>query len=125
MNEQSARSLYEQEINNQVSALLPNGAGPMNETRFRHALELVAKRAFTSGESYALLSLMDIDQALAEINQRMTPRKISKRRLQAIATERHERFGIGAIIGGVWLFRPSEIDGLIPGESGRPVKNAR
>ena len=124
MDEQSARSLYEKEINNQVSALLQHGAGPMTETRFRHALEMVAKRAFTSGESYALSGLMDIDQALTEINQRISPRKISKRRLQAIAATRHERFGVGALIGGVWLFRPSEIDGLIPGDVGHP-RNAR
>ena len=124
MNEQSARALYEQQINKYAESLLPNGAGIITENRLRHALTVVAERAFTAGQNYALMSLMDIDQALDEINRRVAPRKISKRRLQAIALDRNERFGIGALIGGVWLFRPSEIDGLIPGDVGHP-KNAR
>lgn len=117
--------LIQSEIKNMVDGLLPNGAGSITSARLTHALETIAQKSYSAGENDALMSLMDIDQALDEINRRMAPRKISKRRLQKIAQERHERFGVGALIGGVWLFRPSEIDGLIPGESGRPVKNAR
>lgn len=96
MDEKSHRSIYEAEIESQINALLPNGAGTITDRRLRHAMDIVARRAFQQGESYALLSLMDIDQALDEINQRMAPRKISKRRLQAIARERHDRWGVGA-----------------------------
>lgn len=117
MDEQSARSLYEQEINNQVSALLPNGAGPMNETRFRHALELVAKRAFSSGESYALLSLMTADDVAVMLG-------VSVRRVRSIAKLKNDQFGIGYQVPGTsqWLFRPSEIESLRPGAVGRPKK---
>ena len=117
-------TLIQSKIENMVNSLLPNGAGSITSARLIRALETIAQKSYTWGENDALVSLMDIDQALVEINQRIEPRKISKRRLQAIAAARHERFGVGALIGGVWLFRPSEIDGLIPGDVGHP-KNAR
>lgn len=57
MDEQSARSLYEQRIKLMVESLLPNGAGTLTETRLRYALEQVAQAAFTSGHDYALSNL--------------------------------------------------------------------
>jgi len=128
MDENSARSIYESEIENQVNVLLPNGAGPVTDHRLRHTLDIVAKTAFRAGESYALLSLIDIEQTLFAVNQRLAAdgrKPISKRRLQAIAREKHDRFGIGYNVTGTraWLFRPSEIESLIPGATGRPRKN--
>jgi hypothetical protein len=115
MDENSARTIYEQEINNQVKSLLPNGAGSMTETRFRHALDIVAHRAFTSGENYALMSLMTSDDVALQLG-------VSVRRIRAIAKIKHERFGIGYQVPGTsqWLFRPSEIESLRPGPVGRP-----
>lgn len=125
MDEKSARSIYESEIENQVNSLLPYGTGPITDRRLRHAMEIVAKRAFQQGESYALLSLMDIEQALFLVNQRLVAdgrKPISKRRLQAIAREKHDRFGVGYQVTGTraWLFRPMEIESLMPGEVGHP-----
>ena len=57
MDEQSARSLYEQKIENLVSNLLPNGAGSMTETRLRYALGNIAQVAFSAGHDFALSNL--------------------------------------------------------------------
>lgn len=127
MDEQSARSLYEQRIKTLVESLLPNGAGTLTETRLRTALSQVAQVAFSAGESYSLTSLMDIEQALFAVNQKLHEigrEPISRRRLQAIARMQHDRFGVGYNVTGTnaWLFRPSEIESLIPGVAGRPRK---
>jgi hypothetical protein len=129
MDEQSARSQYEQRIDNLVNSLLPHGAGSITDHRLRHALEQVAQVAFTAGQDYALTSLMDRDDAMNAVNQRLIAdgrNPISKRRFQAIARTQHDRFGVGySVTGtGAWLFRPSEIDSLIPGDVGRPKKSA-
>jgi hypothetical protein len=117
MNEQSARSLYEQRINNLVESLLPNGAGTLTETRLRTALSQIAQVAFSAGESYALLSLLTIDEVAEQFG-------VSVRRVRAIAKIKHEKFGIGYQVPGTnqWLFRPSEIESLRPGVVGRPAK---
>ncbi len=57
MDEQSARSLYEQRIKLMVESLLPNGAGNLTETRLRFALDQVAQVAFTAGHDFALSNL--------------------------------------------------------------------
>lgn len=100
----------------------------MTDHRLRHALDQIAQTAFSAGQSYALTSLMDIDATLHEVNRRMVAdgrKPISKRRLQAIARDKHDRFGVGYNFSGTnaWLFRPSEIDSLIPGHPGRPRKS--
>lgn len=117
MDEQFARSLYEQEINNQVNIFLPNGTGSITEISFRHALNMVGMRAFTSGESYALTSLLTADDVADRLG-------VSVRRVRALAKVRHEQFGIGYQVPGTsqWLFMPSEIESLRPGKSGRPRK---
>ncbi len=119
MDEQSARSLYEQRINNLVESLLPNGAGTMTETRLRTALSQVAQVAFSAGESYALLSLLTVDDVAEQLD-------VSVRRVRAIAKIKHEQFGIGYKVPKTnqWLFRPSEIESLRPGAVGRPRRSA-
>jgi len=57
MDEQSARSLYEQRIENIVTSLLPHGAGTLSETRLRFALSQVAQVAFSAGHDFALFNL--------------------------------------------------------------------
>jgi hypothetical protein len=78
-------------------------------------------------ETHTLESLLDIEQALVAVNQQLQALgrpAISRRRLQAIAKTRHDRYGIGRKIAGAkaWLFRPSEIEKLLPGKAGRPRK---
>ncbi len=118
MDESSARSLYEQKIDQMVDQFLPNGAGSINTVRFRHALSQIALIAFSAGESYALLSLMTVEDMARELN-------ISARRIRAIAKVRHERFGVGYQVPGTsqWLFRPAEIESLRPWAEGRPRKS--
>lgn len=122
MNEQSARSLYRQKIDQMVDTYLPNGAGTINEHRFRNALDQVAQTAFSAGRSYALLNILTTDEALEEINQLLRAdgrRPISRRRLLAIAKYEHDRFAVGRQISrGTWLFAREEIDNLMPVESG-------
>ena len=110
------------EIKQQIDALLPHGSGVVTPARLQHALETVARRAYTVGGDDELVGLMDIDDAITVVNTRLGAAgrdKISKRRLQAIARNRHARFGIGAKKGGAWLFRASEIDSLMPREYDR------
>lgn len=115
MNEQSTRSLYEQRINTLIASLLPNGAGTISETRLRTALSQTAQVAFSAGESYALMSLMTVDDVAEKLG-------VSVRRVRAIAKIKHEQFGIGYQVPNTaqWLFRPSEIESLRPGKTGRP-----
>lgn len=119
MDEQSARSLYEQRINKLIESLLPNGAGTITETRLRTALSQVAQVAFSAGESYALTSLLTVSD-VAELFG------VNVSRVRAIAKRKHEQFGIGYQIPNTnqWLFRPSEIESLRPGQVGRPRKSA-
>lgn len=90
----------------------------MSETRLRTALSQAAQVAFSAGESYALLSLMTVDEVAEQLG-------VSVRRVRAIAKIKHEQFGIGYQVPKTsqWLFRPSEIESLRPGKSGRPRKS--
>lgn len=116
MDKTSHISIYQQKIDQLTESLLPNGAGSITEHRLRYALDQVAQTAFSQGESYALGSLLTTEQ-VAEIFG------VSKRRVQAIARQKHDQFGIGFKIPGgkeTWLFRPEEIESLRPGKTGRP-----
>jgi len=117
MNEQSARSIYQQRIDSLTDSLLPNRGGSLSVARLRHALDQVAQVAFSAGQDYALLSLMTADEVAAQLG-------VSVRRVRAIAKIKHEQFGIGYQVPKTsqWLFRPSEIEALRPGKSGRPRK---
>lgn len=117
MNEQSARSIYEQKINQYIQSLLPNGAGTITETKLRHVLDNVAQTAFLVGQDYALSSLLTVDDVAEQLG-------VSVRRVRAIAKIKHEQFGIGFQVPNTaqWLFRPSEIESLRPGVVGRPAK---
>lgn len=119
MNEQSHRQIINSEIDKQIETLLPYGAGPVNDFRLRKSLDLIANIAFREGQSYALLSLLTVQDVAERLG-------ISERRVRAIAAYRHRRFGVGWKVPGTrgtWLFRPSEIEGLTPGKRGRPSKS--
>lgn len=117
MNEQSAIAIYQQKIDQYTQSLLPNGAGNITETKFRHAMNNVAQTAFSVGQDYALLSLLTVDDVAEQLG-------VSVRRVRAIAKIKHEQFGIGFQVPNTaqWLFRPSEIESLRPGVVGRPAK---
>jgi len=115
MDEKSARSIYEQKINQYTQSLLPNGAGTITETKLRHVLDNVAQTAFSVGQDYALSSLLTVND-VAELFG------VNVSRVRAIAKQKHAQFGIGYQIPNTnqWLFRPSEIESLRPGAVGRP-----
>lgn len=120
MDRQSHWSIVEQQIDSAVSAAMPYGGGAtITEHRLRHHLNQVAKTAFQEGQSYALLSLLTVDDVAEQLN-------ISPRRVRAIAKIAHERWAIGYQVPGTntWLFRPEELDSLRPGPPGRPRKPA-
>jgi hypothetical protein len=114
MDEQSARSLYGQRIETLIESLLPNGAGTITESNFRHAMNTVAEIAFSSGQDYALSNLLTVND-LAELFG------VNASRIRAIA-KRHAEFGVGWKIPKTnqWLFQPDEIEKLRPKTVGRP-----
>jgi hypothetical protein len=123
MNKTSTRK---QQIDDLIASLFPDGPGAVDESTLRAVIE----QAMEIAEAHALESLLDIEQAQAAVNQRLQASgrpAISRRRLQAIAKTRHDRYGIGRKIAGAkaWLFRPSEIEKLLPGKAGRPRKDAK
>jgi len=118
MDEQSARSLYHQKIQNMIDSLLPFGAGPITDHRLRFALEQVAQTAFSAGKSYGLMNLLTADEAAVELD-------VSPRRMRAIIKLRHERFGTGRQAGKVWLIHRDELDALRPGPEGWPRGRSR
>jgi hypothetical protein len=116
--------IISRETQKTIDTMLPNGSGVVTEIRLRHVLENALNVAYSVGGDDALSSLLDIDAALFAVNQALQNdgrKPISKRRLHAIARERHDRFAVGMQIGktGVWLFRQSEIELLIPREYNR------
>lgn len=126
------KSIHEQNTNPQEAnrqpdskPVPPDGPGEANESMLRAVIE----QAMEVAEAHALESLLDIEQAQAAVNQRLQASgrpAISRRRLQAIARVQNDRHGIGYNVTGTnaWLFRPSEINKLVPGKAGRPRKNA-
>ena len=113
MNKTQHDEIITDRINSLVDSFLPNGAGPMNEIRFRIALNQVAQVAFREGRAYGLMNLLSADDVAEQLG-------VSKRRAQAIIIDRHERFGIGAKMGRDWFVHIDELEQLRPGPSGRP-----
>lgn len=112
--------VVQHEIEKALAALFPHGDGTATAPRVQHVLETVARQAYQHGQNAALMSLLTIDDALAQVNAWLQEKgvdPITKRRLVAIARNRHERFGIGWKPKGktnLWLFRPEEIERLRP-----------
>lgn len=115
MDENSAENMISDEIQKMIAAFLPNGAGTMTEIRLKTALEKVGQVAFTTGKLYALTNLKTSEDLAVEFG-------VSLRRVQALAQERHQRFGVGMQIKGKnpWLFSADEIENMRPGKTGRP-----
>jgi len=115
MDRKSHYSIVEQEISQAIDALLPYGAGPTTDRRVRHHMDHVAQVAFQEGASYALASLLTVEQVAEQLH-------ISGRRVRAIARNRQERgFPVGWQVPGTsqWLFRPEDLERLTPDEKYR------
>jgi len=108
---QQHESVVNDTIARQMEALFPLGAGQASSGRVEHALRQVAERAFQVGGSYALLSLLTVEDVAGILH-------VSPRRVRALARQRHTRFGVGWQVPGTsqWLFRPEEIEQLRPDE---------
>jgi len=109
MDKQTHLEIIDQEIRDAMETMFPHGAGRTTHTRVQHALNHIAQIAFTQGQTYALTSLLTIEDLAERFN-------ITPRRARAIAKNRHERFGIGWQVPGTnqWLFRPEELSILEP-----------
>ena len=105
------------EIDQAMEAMFPYGAGTVNSHRVQHHLDHIAQMAFNTGGSYALLSLLTVEDVAEQFH-------ITPRRVRAIARVQHQRSAIGWQVPGTnqWLFRPEELDFLRPGPPGRPRK---
>lgn len=118
MDKEIHQQIVQDKIENAMATLFPHGAGRTTHTRVEHHLRQIAQVAFREGESYALLSLLAVEDALGHINARLTSQgqsPISRRRLAAIIHNRHERFGVGMqLSGGQWLVRHEDLDSLMP-----------
>lgn len=118
MNRDQADQMIAGEIRKMIDTLMPNGGGTtLTEHRLRFALEQIGKKSFEVGRSYALLSLMTSGQMAETLG-------VSLRRMQAIAKDRHARFGTGFQVRGKdpWLFTPEETETLRPGKPGKRAK---
>jgi hypothetical protein len=109
MDRESFQQMLDAEIAKAMDAMFPHGAGRAPHTRVRHWLKTISQIAFNRGESYALMSLLTVEDVAAKFG-------VTPRRVRAIAKNRHERFGVGWQVPGTnqWLFRPSEIETLAP-----------
>jgi len=118
MDKQEHQQIVEREIAKVMEEIFPYGEGRTTRPHVQHALNIIAQKAFSQGESCSLLSLMTVRDVAAQL-------RVSERRVRAIARERHEQFGIGWQVPGTstWLFRPEEVELLRPGTSGRPRKD--
>jgi hypothetical protein len=115
MDKQPHFQIIEREIQNAIDSLVPHGAGAVTSQRLQHQFNKVVQRAFQQGESYALLSLMTVEDVAERIG-------VSKRRIRAIARNRQERgFPVGWQVPGTnqWLFRPEDLEYLAPDEKYR------
>lgn len=93
MNEQSARSLYEQRINTLIESLLPNGAGTITEIRLRFALDQVAQVAFTVGHDFALSNLGTMGGSATSKRKSKTSAENGKRGGRPAKTQPTQRAG--------------------------------
>lgn len=111
MDKQAHMQIVDNQIDQGIAALVPNGAGPVTDRRLRREMDQVAQVAFREGEHYALSNLLTVEEVAERLN-------VTPRRVRAIARNRHQRFGLGWQVPGTcqWLFRPEELEHLAPDE---------
>lgn len=89
------------------------GEGRPSPARLEHALTVLTQRVADSTRDYTLSNLRTVDDLAAEFG-------VSERRIRAIATHRHERFGVGMRLGHTWVWSPEEVEAMRPDLTRRP-----
>lgn len=102
----------EQAMEQAMDSMFPYGAGKTTHQRVSHHLEQVAKVAFCTGKTYALMGLMTAEDVAEHF-------QITPRRARALIKNRHERFAIGMKAGNTWLVHRDDLDSLTPEEKYR------
>lgn len=109
--------------------MFPHGDGRVGAARVRHALQTIATHAWSASKAYHLGGLLDMEQALMQINIRLEQdgrKPITARRLRAIAADRHQRWAVGRQVArGVWIFAPDELEHLMPNERGERIEQRK
>ncbi len=102
MNKESHWQIVEAQITRSLEALPPGWPH-----RVEHLLNTVAQAAFREGQSYALMSLLTVQDVAEQFGR-------SAQWVRVLARRAHDRFGIGYQVPGThaWLFRPEELDSL-------------
>lgn len=81
------------------------GEGRPSPARLDHALSVLAQRIESAARDYHLLGLRTVPELAEEWN-------VDLRSLQQRAQRRHERYGIGRLIGTTWVLAADEIETL-------------
>lgn len=107
------------EIQKAVGILADAGAGEGQIKIVKSELERIARLSFAAGQSQSLSSLITT-------NDLQTKFGITKRRANAVAKNRHEKYGIGFHFSGnnQWYFNESDLPLLQP-DMNRPRGNKR
>jgi len=106
MDHQSLNQLITDETARAVEILIPNGAGPVSETRLRHVLAGFAMRIEQAARAAALSDLYTAEDVAAVLD-------IIPRGARAMIARRHARdasFGLRA--GRTWLITGAELEQL-------------
>ena len=118
MNRETLDAMIAQAIEQAVETHLPHGAGQMTAVRLRTALQTVAQRTEAAARAYYLGNLITVDDLAAQWG-------VSRRYVQQIARDAHERWGKGMKIAGTYIFSADEVEGMKPtAPRGRPRKHA-
>lgn len=120
MNKQLYESLIEQDVDKFITTLMPHGGGAtITEQLLRLHLKTLIQQIAYHTRSYELVNIRTSDQLAEEWG-------VSKRRVQAIITDRHERWGAGMKVGRDWILSADEAERYKPDPAnrngGRPRK---
>lgn len=80
---------------------------PPSPTRTLAALQCLAQRVEKYSRDYTLLNLCTIEDIAAKYG-------VSPSGVRRMAVDRHERFGAGMKVGGIWLFTAEEVEMFRP-----------
>jgi len=111
------RQLLRVEIQNLTDQMVQGGAGEEQLNIVQSELERIAQLSFAAGQAQSLSSLITTDDLQARFG-------VSRRRANAIAKHRHEKYSIGFQLTGTnqWYFNPSDLPLLQP-DASRPRGN--
>ena len=93
-------------VDEAAAAIIRDGRAP-SVAGTLHALQRLAQRVANYSRDYTLLNLRTVEQVAAELD-------VSPRTIRQTAAARHAQYGIGAKVGGAWLFTADEVEALRP-----------